>query len=147
MLSLPSFSSLKSRRGSCRVLLLYLHGDAGAHHLAVKHGVLVVLHEDRLDEVADLADIGAVHIDLGHGVVAGRYDLLVASHDVEGLVSGKRSSIHCVSSLAMFCLVPFCFKFVGRKGTHFFIYILQLRRKSCIDSILSYARARAYALQ
>ena len=31
-----------------------LHSDARAHHLAVKHGVLVVLHKDWLDEGADL---------------------------------------------------------------------------------------------
>ena len=33
---------------------LCLHSDARAHHLAVKHGVLVVLHKDWLDEGADL---------------------------------------------------------------------------------------------
>ena len=45
--------------------------------------------------------VGAVHIDLRLGLVARRYDSLVESDDVEGFFSGKRSSIHCVSSLVV----------------------------------------------
>ena len=45
--------------------------------------------------------VGAVHIDFWLGLVARRYDSLVESDDVEGFVSGKRSSIHCVNSFVV----------------------------------------------
>ena len=43
--------------------------------------------------------VGAVHHDLRLGVVAVPYHSLVLSDGVEGLLSCKRFSIHCVSSL------------------------------------------------
>ena len=46
--------------------------------------------------------VGAVHINLGLGVVAGCYDLLVSLDDTDGFVSAESfSSIHCVSSLVV----------------------------------------------
>ena len=45
--------------------------------------------------------IRAIQINLRLGLVARRYDSLVESDDVEGFVSGKRSSIHCVNSFVV----------------------------------------------
>ena len=49
--------------------------------------------------------IRAIHDDSRLGLVAQTYHLFVASHGVEGFFSGKRSSIHCVSS---FVVVMIC---------------------------------------
>ena len=49
--------------------------------------------------------IRAIHDDFRLGLVAQANHLLVASHGVEGFFSGKRSSIHCVSS---FVVVMMC---------------------------------------
>ena len=65
-------------------------------------------HVDVAVRVGIALGIGTVKNDLRLSLIARAYHLLVASDGVDGFVSGKRSSIHCVSSLvvSMMCKQP-----------------------------------------